>query len=64
MYTTTVVYMFFDTSIGLFDLLDDGVMTKYDIAKQQRNLYLSILNAVLIVRCARRDFFHLGQVGV
>ena len=44
-----LLYVFFDTSINLYDLLDDGEATKFDKVRQQRNLYLSLVNIVLLV---------------
>jgi hypothetical protein len=44
-----VMYLFFDTSVALYDMMDDGEVTKYDKVRQQRNMYLSVINLVLLV---------------
>ena len=52
-----VMYLFFDTSVALYDMMDDGEVTQYDKVRQQRNLYLSVINIVLMVANVR--FFWL-----
>ena len=44
-----VMYLFFDTSVALYDMMDDGEVTKYGKVRQQRNMYLSVINLVLLV---------------
>ena len=43
------LFIIFDTSVGLVDLLDDGNFTQYDIEERKENLLVSILNIVLVV---------------
>ena len=43
------LFVLFDTSIGLLDLLDDGNYTQYDVEERKENLLVTILNIVLIV---------------
>ena len=47
------LFLMFDTSVGLVDLLDDGNYTQYDIEERKENLLVSILNIVLIVSIAQ-----------
>eukprot|EP01052_Picozoa_sp_SAG31_P052558 SAG31_NODE_13029_length_898_cov_1.082603_2_plen_133_part_00 len=48
-----LMYLFFDTSVNLYDMIDDGEVTKFDKVLQQRNLYLSVVNLVLLVANVR-----------